>query len=89
MNPERYPYNVRVGIADLPGPSGPQAWAIDHSLIEVVSVSDVDTTDYPDFCDAWISEATYDGRPMTDAELDALNEDREFVSAAVHDWIMR
>ena len=39
-------------------------------------------SDYPDFCDAYISSATYDGREVTEAELEELNEDRSFVCEA-------
>lgn len=51
----------------------------DYSKIDNVSVAGIDTKDYPDFCDAFIESADYDGREMTDEELDALNDDRDFV----------
>lgn len=35
--------------------------------------------DYPDFCDAYIVSAEKDGIPMTEDELDELNEDSDFV----------
>ena len=38
-----------------------------------------DAHDYPDFADAYISYASYPDRDLTDAELDELNEDSEFV----------
>ena len=52
---------------------------IDTSQVEDVEVDGIDTRDYPDFCDAFILEATYKGREMTDEELEALNEDSDFV----------
>ena len=39
--------------------------------------------DYPDFADAYIESADYKGQPMTQKQLDAINEDREFVYKAV------
>ena len=47
--------------------------------IESVEVEDIDTRDYPDFCDAYIGSAEIDGREATEEELDELNEDRDFV----------
>ncbi len=56
--------------------------------IQNVEVEDVFTWDYPDFCDAYVSYAEHlDGTPYTDAELEELNEDRDFVYAAVESWI--
>ena len=42
-------------------------------------VEDIDTNDAPDFCDAFVGSAMYDGRVLNDDELDELNEDRELV----------
>jgi hypothetical protein len=52
---------------------------IDYTLIDCVEIDDIDTSDYPDFSDAFISYAEYNGVPMTDEELDELNEDSSFV----------
>jgi len=60
---------------------------IDFTKIEVVAVNDVDWNDYPDFCDAFIAEAFIDGREATDEELDAINENGEFVYKAVLDYL--
>lgn len=39
-------------------------------------VADVDSRDYPDFCDAHIDQATWadTGESLTDEEIDLLNE---------------
>ncbi|HLD91160.1 MAG TPA: hypothetical protein VI911_09125 [Patescibacteria group bacterium] len=38
-------------------------------------ISGIDTKDYPDFCDAYVSYAEHeDGTPLTDEELDEVNE---------------
>ncbi len=39
-----------------------------------VEFEDIDYSDYPDFCDAHIVSADIDGVPMTEAQLEALNE---------------
>ena len=52
---------------------------IDTSQVEDIEIDGIDTRDYPDFCDAFILEASYKGREMTDEELEALNEDSDFV----------
>ena len=56
---------------------------LDYSKIDNVEVDGVDYFDYPDFCDAYIASADYDGRKMTDEELDLLNDDSDFVYSAV------
>ena len=50
-----------------------------YTLITNVIVSGLFTIDYPDFVDAYISSADYDGKPMTEEQLDNINEDRVFV----------
>jgi hypothetical protein len=56
---------------------------LDYSKISNVSIDGIDFNDYPDFCDAYVDTADYDGRPMTDEEIEKLNEDSEFVSEKV------
>ena len=58
---------------------------IDFKLIGNVVVNGIDYKDYPDFCDAYISEADYYGKPMSDEMLDDLNTDyRDFVHEQVY-----
>ncbi len=52
---------------------------MDLSKIDNVVVGDVDFGDYPDFSDAYIYAADYDGRPMTDSEIDEINKNNDFV----------
>lgn len=41
-----------------------------------LSVDGVHAWDYPDFCDAYLIDATFeDGTPLTDDEMDQLNEE--------------
>ena len=60
---------------------------LNYDLIKNVSVSGIDMNDYPDFCDAYIESAIYDGRPMTEEELEILNEDSEYVQEVVHNYL--
>lgn len=55
--------------------------------IDDVVVEGIDTTDYPDFCDAYIESATLvdNGgcRDATESELDIINKDHDFVYSEV------
>tara|TARA_R100000951_G_scaffold27922_1_gene23962 strand:+ start:702 stop:1412 length:711 start_codon:yes stop_codon:yes gene_type:complete len=72
-------------IVKIGSPSQPQAAAgpladIDYDSIEV---DGVDTSDYPDFTDAYIATANFaDGTPLTDEELDQLNDE---MADEIHD----
>ena len=59
----------------------------DFSLIKCVEVEDIDHRDAPEYCDAHITYAEYDGREMTDLELEHLNEDSDFVYEAIMEAI--
>ena len=51
---------------------------MDYKLIDNIEIDGIDTKDYPDFCDAYILSADYDGVPMTDKQLDEINDDGQF-----------
>ena len=44
-----------------------------------IEIDGIDTRDYPDFCDAFISAAVWNdtGEPLTDEELDALMDSED------------
>jgi hypothetical protein len=56
---------------------------MDYKLITNIEVDGIDTADYPDFVDAFIASADYDGVEMTDDQIDTLNEDCSFVYECV------
>tara|TARA_R110000796_G_scaffold52905_2_gene124535 strand:+ start:814 stop:999 length:186 start_codon:yes stop_codon:yes gene_type:complete len=56
---------------------------MDYKKIKNIEVEGIDTNDYPDFCDAFILKADYDGKPMTEVQLDELNQDSSFVYECV------
>jgi len=60
---------------------------MDYSKIINIKVDRIDFNDYPDFCDAFIASADYDGKPMTDEQLDELNEDTDFVYECVQNYL--
>ena len=48
---------------------------IDVNKLENIQVEGIDTRDYPEFVDAFISYAEMDGVELTDEQLDELNDD--------------
>ena len=60
---------------------------MDYNKIDNIEVDGIDYNDYPDFCDAFIMSADYDGKEMTEDEIDELNEDREFVLECVMNYL--
>ena len=53
---------------------------IKFEKVEVLEVDGIDHNDYPKYCDAFISEALYDGKTMSDEMLDEINDNHlEFV----------
>ena len=52
---------------------------MEKDKINNIIVEDIDKSDYPDFCDAYIGSADYNGKSMTDEQLEEINEDAEFV----------
>lgn len=57
---------------------------MDYSKIDNIEMDGIDTNDYPDFSDAFIASADYNGVKMTDKQLDELNEDLDFVHQSVY-----
>lgn len=51
----------------------------DLNYLDSIELDGIDTTDYPDFCDAHIVYAEYKGEVMTTEQLDELNDDSDFV----------
>jgi len=60
---------------------------MDYKLIDNVEFDGIDYTDYPDFCDAYISSADYNGIEMTDEQLNELNNDVDLVYELLTNYI--
>ena len=60
---------------------------MDYKKINNVQVEGIDYKDAPDFCDAFIFYAELDGVPMTDEQIEELNNDSDFVHDCVQNYI--
>ena len=60
---------------------------IDFRKVEVIDVDGVHDWDHPDYCDAYISEANYNGKPVTDEQLDEINDNDQFRYEAVWEYL--
>tara|TARA_R100000700_G_C3151753_1_gene130205 strand:+ start:373 stop:567 length:195 start_codon:yes stop_codon:yes gene_type:complete len=47
---------------------------IDFDKVEVLEVSNINHRDYPEYCDAYISEAKYNGKTMSDEMINEIND---------------
>jgi hypothetical protein len=52
---------------------------LDLTKVDNIEFDGIDHADHPDYCDAYICGADYDGVEMTEEQLEELNEDRDFV----------
>lgn len=63
---------------------------IDFKLVTNVEIDGIDHTDYPDFVDAFITSADYDGKKMSQDMLDYINDVHyEFVYECVYDKLLK
>jgi len=60
---------------------------MDTAKIDNIVFEDIDHDDMPDYCDAFISQADYDGVPMTEDQLDEINEDGDFKHEKLFDFL--
>lgn len=61
---------------------------LDLSKVSILKFEGIDHKDYPDYCDAYVVEAEYDGEEMTEEQLDELQEDyRDYVYEKLLDYI--
>ncbi len=56
---------------------------LNYALVSDVRISGISLQDAPKFVDAFVEAANYEGRPMTEAELEQLNEDGVFIHDCV------
>lgn len=61
---------------------------IDIKKIDNMEFEGVDFRDYPDFVDAFLVAADYDGKEMTEEQIDYINDEYyDFVNEQVYDSI--
>ena len=53
--------------------------SLDYKKITSIEFDGIDNSDYPDYCDAYIVSAEYNGVKLTDDQIDELNDNRDFV----------
>ena len=51
---------------------------MEYKKIDNIKIDGIDTKDYPDFSNAFIISADYDGKPMTEKQLEKINNDGDF-----------
>ena len=52
---------------------------MDYSKIDNIEFSDIDPNDHPKYCDAYICDADYNGKEMSEKQLDEINGNSDFV----------
>jgi len=60
---------------------------MDLNLVDNIVFDGIDKEDYPDFCDAYIQYAEYNGVPMTDEQLEKVNSCHDFVYESLMDHL--
>ncbi len=61
---------------------------LDFNKIDNLEFDGIDFSDYPDFVDAYLVSADYDGIEMTEEQIDYINDEcRDFVYEQVYDSI--
>lgn len=60
---------------------------MDYSKITDIAFDGITGKDYPDFSDAHIISAYYDGVEMTEEQLDEINSDGDFVHEKLMDQL--
>jgi hypothetical protein len=48
---------------------------LNYSLISNIEFKGINHRDYPDYCDAYIVSAEYDGKEMTQEQIEMLDSD--------------
>ena len=59
----------------------------DYIKITDIEIEDIDENDAPDYCDAYLSYATIEGRELTDAELLEMTEEGSWFYDALLDYL--
>ena len=64
-----------------------QSNLLDYKKISNIEFSGIYHNDAPDYCDAYIVSAEYDGEEMTETQIEELNDDRDFVYEKLMDYL--
>lgn len=87
-NPDGFQYStptpeMRVYLKYLEERSKAIRDSLDYNLIDDVEFDSKPGYDHDYWCDRYIVSASYDGRDLTEDELDALNDDSDFVYSQI------
>jgi hypothetical protein len=64
-----------------------QSNLLDYKKIRNIEFNGINHQDCPDYCDAYIISAEYDGKEMTETQIEELNDDRGFVYESLMDYL--
>jgi hypothetical protein len=64
-----------------------QSNLLDYKKIRNIEFNGINHQDCPDYCDAYIVSAEYDGKEMTETQIEELNDDRGFVYESLMDYL--
>ena len=57
---------------------------MDIKKVDNIVIDNIFSWDFPDFCDAYIVSADYNGKEMTEEQLDEINRDSDFINEEAH-----
>jgi hypothetical protein len=60
---------------------------LDYKLITDIEFDGIDYKDHPDYCDAYVIRATYNGAEMTGEELYHLNNNTDYVYERLMEYL--
>ena len=60
---------------------------MDITKINNIEFDGIDYKDAPDFCDAFIISADYNGKEMTNEQLNNINENSDFVHEQLYNYL--
>tara|TARA_B100000809_G_C14741848_1_gene388885 strand:- start:168 stop:353 length:186 start_codon:yes stop_codon:yes gene_type:complete len=60
---------------------------MDLLKVRNIEFDGIDQKDYPDYCGAYIISAEYDGKGMTDEQIEELSDDSNFFHEALMDYL--
>lgn len=59
----------------------------DYKLVDNIEFDGIDHNDAPDYCDAYILSADYNGAEMTDEQIELLNGDGDYIHEKLFEYL--
>lgn len=76
---------ISTAISDFNDAASSRTFEFDR--LTNVELEGINREDYPEFCDAYVGSAEFDGIPLTDRQLDLLNENSDLVYRLVEKYL--